>query len=87
MFAGSGSLVAISPLGKLSGAHINPSGSIAFWLQGKMHHHDICGYIISQFLGAIIGAGLLVSVWGKYAVSVNNGMTCLELIMRCGMYF
>ncbi|MBW4638170.1 MAG: aquaporin [Gloeocapsa sp. UFS-A4-WI-NPMV-4B04] len=46
MFAGSGSIVAISPLGKLSGAHINPSISLAFWLQGKMHHHDICGYII-----------------------------------------
>lgn len=75
MFAGSGSLVAISPLGKLSGAHVNPAVSLAFWLQGKMHHHDICGYIIGQFLGAIIGAGLLVSVWGKYAVSVNNGMT------------
>ncbi|MGL4621061.1 MAG: aquaporin, partial [Chroococcidiopsis sp.] len=36
-FAGSGSLVAISPLGKLSGAHINPSVSLAFWIQGKMH--------------------------------------------------
>lgn len=75
MFAGSGSLVAISPLGKLSGAHINPSVSLAFWAQGKMHHHDIGGYIIGQFLGAILGAGLLVTVWGKYAVSVNNGMT------------
>ena len=75
MFAGSGSLVAISPLGKLSGAHINPSVSLAFWLQGKMHHHDICGYIVGQFIGAIIGAGLLVIVWGEYAVSVNNGVT------------
>lgn len=75
LFAGSGSLVAISPLGKLSGAHINPSVSLAFWIQGKMHHHDIGGYIIAQFLGAIIGAALLVFVWGEYATSVNNGMT------------
>lgn len=75
MFSGTGSLVAISPLGKLSGAHINPSVSLAFWLQGKMHRYDICGYIIAQFLGATFGAILLVSVWGKYADSVNNGMT------------
>ncbi|GAC1461140.1 MAG: aquaporin [Chamaesiphon sp.] len=75
LFAGSGSLVAISPLGKLSGAHINPSVSLAFWAQGKMHHHDIGGYIIGQFLGAIIGAMLLVFVWGKYADSVHNGIT------------
>lgn len=75
MFSGSGSLVAISPLGKLSGGHINPSVSLAFWMQGKMHHHDICGYIIAQFLGAIIGAFLLVTVWSNYAASINNGMT------------
>jgi aquaporin Z len=40
-----------------------------------MHQHDIGGYIIAQFLGAIIGAVLLVAVWGRYAVSVTNGMT------------
>lgn len=75
MFAGTGSLVAISPLGKLSGAHVNPAVSLSFWLQGKMHHHDIGGYIIAQFLGAIGGAALLISIWGKYATSVNNGIT------------
>ena len=75
VFAGSGSLVAISPLGKLSGGHINPSVSLAFWAQGKMHQQDIGGYIIGQFLGAIFGEVLLVAVWGKYAHSVNNGMT------------
>ncbi len=75
LFAGSGSLVAISPLGKLSGAHINPAVSLAFWAQGKMHHHDIGGYILGQFLGAIAGSVLLVTVWGGYAASVNNGIT------------
>ena len=75
LFSGSGSLVAISPLGKLSGAHLNPAVSLAFWAQGKMHQHDIWGYVIGQFIGAISGAALLVAVWGKYAASVNNGMT------------
>jgi aquaporin Z len=37
LLAGSGPLVAISPLGKLSGGHLNPAVSLAFWLQGKMH--------------------------------------------------
>ncbi|MCX7594817.1 MAG: aquaporin [Fischerella sp.] len=75
LFAGSGSLVAISPLGKLSGAHLNPAVSLAFWFQGKMHHHDLAGYMIGQFLGAILGTGLLVLVWGDYAASVRNGIT------------
>lgn len=75
LFSGTGSLIAISPLGKLSGAHINPSVSLAFWLQGKMHRQDFIGYAIAQFLGAIAGAFLLVNIWEPYAASVNNGMT------------
>lgn len=75
IFAGSGSLVAISPLGKLSGAHINPAVSLAFWLLGKMHDRDLGGYIIAQCLGASLGAALITLVWGEYAASVQNGMT------------
>ena len=75
IFAGSGSLVAISPFGKLSGAHINPSVSLAFWVQGKMHIHDLFGYVLAQFLGATIGETLLVLVWRSYSASVRNGMT------------
>jgi aquaporin Z len=75
IYSGSGSLFAILPLGKLSGAHINPSVTLAFWVHGKMHQQDAVGYIIAQFLGSTLGAILLVLVWGKYAGSVNNGMT------------
>lgn len=75
IFAGSGSLVAISPLGKLSGAHINPSVSLAFWAHGKMHHRDLLGYMLAQFVGAIVGESLLVSAWGNFSRSVTNGMT------------
>src|SRR6266496_5671828 len=75
LFAGSGALVAISPLGKLSGGHINPAVSLAFWMQGKMHHFDLGGYILGQLLGAIIGSLLLVIVWGGHAASVGYGTT------------
>jgi aquaporin Z len=75
LFAGSGSLVAISPLGRLSGGHINPAVSLAFWLQGKMHHLDLGGYMLGQLLGAILGSLLLVAVWGVRAASVGYGVT------------
>jgi aquaporin Z len=75
LFSGTGSLIAISPLGKLSGAHISPSVSLAFWLQGKMHRLDFLGYVVAQCCGAIAGAFLLTAFWGSYAASVNNGMT------------
>ncbi len=75
LFAGSGALVAISPLGKLSGGHINPVVSLAFWVQGKMHHLDLGGYILGQLLGAIIGSLLVVLVWRGHAASVRYGTT------------
>jgi aquaporin Z len=74
IFAGSGSLVAISPFGRLSGAHINPSVSLAFLVQGKMQVHDFFGYVIGQIAGAILGEVILVLAWGSYAASVHNGM-------------
>ena len=75
LFAGSASLFAITPLGKLSGAHVNPVVSLAFWIQGKMDFLDAAGYIVAQFLGAIFGSVLLVTIWGDYAATVENGAT------------
>jgi len=48
---------------RLSGAH-QPRRVAGILGWGKMHHHDIVGYIIGQFLSAIIGAALLVFMWG-----------------------
>lgn len=75
MLAGSGPLMAISPPGRLSGAHLNPAVSLAFWLQGKMHQHDLVGYMASQLLGAALGTGLAVLIWRQRAASIHNGVT------------
>ncbi|MGB6772148.1 MAG: aquaporin [Candidatus Dormiibacterota bacterium] len=75
LFAGTGSLVAISPLGRLSGAHLNPSVTIAFWSSGHVSRPDLLGYLGSQILGALVGAGILRLSWGRMAVSVGDGRT------------
>lgn len=75
IFAGSGALFSISPLGKLSGSHLNPCLSLAFWIQGKMHKQDLIGYIFGQFLGAILGTFLALALWGNYLISVNYCIT------------
>jgi aquaporin Z len=75
IFAGSGSLFAISPLGKLSGAHINPSVSLAFFARGKMHTEDLAGYLIGQFIGGLLGAWLLIGIWGFHAANIHYGIT------------
>ena len=71
--AGGGTLVALSPPGMLSGGHSNPAITLSFWMQGKVHHRDLIGYLLGQFLGAIIGATLIIPVWGKHAYRVSIG--------------
>jgi aquaporin Z len=54
MFGCVGCSIALSPIGKISGAHINPAVSIAFWLRGKMKTAAMAGYIVSQMMGAYL---------------------------------
>ena len=75
IFAGTGSLVAISPLGRRSGAHLNPVVTLAFWTQHKVHWHDLLGYLVSQFTGAILGTLAARALWRNQAVSVTDGVT------------
>jgi len=75
LFAGTGSLVAVSPLGRLSGAHLNPSVTLAFWRRGHMHRHDLAGYIIAQVAGAFAGTALVRWWWGAKARAVSLGAT------------
>lgn len=49
----------LSPLGKRSGAHINPAVTLTFWSLGKVKSTDAAFYIASQFAGASLG--MLVS--------------------------
>jgi len=74
LFGCTGCLVTLSPVGKVSGAHINPAVSIAFWLRGKMKHKALAGYIVSQMLGAVVGC-LPLLLWGKKGHSVDYGNT------------
>lgn len=46
-------------IGPVSGCHVNPAVSIAVWLSGRMKGKQCLGYIISQLIGATIGAGFL----------------------------
>ena len=55
-------LAMVYAIGPISGCHINPAISIAMLVAGKMKGKDCLMYIIAQFLGAIVGAGLLLVV-------------------------
>jgi len=75
LFGGTGALIALSPLGRISGAHLDPAVSTAFWLSGSLGGADTVCYAVSQFLGGILGALGLSLVWGRSGEAVSFGMT------------
>src|SRR6266702_8669905 len=54
--------IVYSPWGKQSGAHINPSTTFTFFRLGKVATWDAIFYVVSQFIGGIIGALLATAV-------------------------
>jgi aquaporin Z len=70
-----GLLVTVSPLGRRSGAHLNPSVSLAFWRRGHMHPNDLIGYVTAQTGGAIAGTLAARYCWGARASALDLGVT------------
>lgn len=60
-------------IGNVSGCHINPAVSIGMLTAGKMSVKDFFGYVVSQFLGAIAGAGILKGVFSMAGLTDATG--------------
>jgi aquaporin Z len=74
LFGTTGALIALSPLGKESGAHINPAVTLGFWLMGKLTARHASGYVLAQLIGAVAGA-LPLLAWREMGRSVAYGAT------------
>jgi aquaporin Z len=74
LFGTTGALIALSPVGERSGAHINPIVTLAFWLMGKLDLRTSLGYVVAQLAGAILGS-LPLLAWGSMGRSVWFGAT------------
>lgn len=55
----------IAMIGKVSGCHVNPAVSIASVIAGRMSLFDCVYYVVAQFVGGIMGAGLLAMIFGN----------------------
>jgi aquaporin Z len=74
LFGSVGALVTISAIGRISGAHLNPAVTLAFWLEGKMTWRDAVSYGLAQVLGGIVGS-LPLLAWGAMGRSIEFGVT------------
>jgi aquaporin Z len=68
-------LVMVYAVGNISGCHINPAITVAMLVAGKIKGKDAILYIVSQCIGAIIGAGILLAIakgLPGYSLAVNG---------------
>ena len=75
LFAGGATAVVYSPLGQISGGHINPAVTLAFWRMGKVSTRDAVIYSVVQFAGALTGAYAAGAAWGPLTHGVQYAAT------------
>jgi aquaporin Z len=67
--------VALSPLGRRSGAHLNPAVTLGFFLRKHTPWRDLVGYALAQTVGALMAALAFRAVWQEWAAGVNGART------------
>lgn len=76
-FGGSGTIAAMTPFGRVSGAHLSPSVTLAFALGRRIAPLDALGYALAQIVGACLGTaamsllGSLLPVWRGWVSAVH----------------
>ena len=76
-------------IGNISGCHINPAVSLAMLISKKMSVKVFIGYVISQVLGAIAGAALLLFLFGTenglgtnaYGAGTDANLTLIQALV------
>lgn len=75
LFGATGGSIAWSPVGRVSGAHLNPVVTLGFWIHKKLSGRMALAYVASQLAGSIVGAWLLSVVAGSWARAVHDAAT------------
>jgi MIP family channel proteins len=70
--------MAIAVTMHISGGHVNPAVSIAFWIARRLSLQDMIGYVVAQLLGATFAAFLLKVFTPAEIFDFNNGVPALS---------
>lgn len=60
--------------GDVSGAHINPAVTIAFWLSGRFPFKEVGPYVAAQCVGSLAACALLAFLFPNDATSLGTTM-------------
>jgi glycerol uptake facilitator protein len=68
-------MIAVYSVGQFTGAHLNPAVTIGFWVAGVIDGGDVPKYLIGEFIGAFIGAALvLAAYWDHFRETEDPGL-------------
>ena len=68
-------MTAVYAVGQFSGAHINPAVTVGLWINGNIDFGEAIQYFIGEFIGAMIGAALvLASYWQHFQQTEDPGL-------------
>jgi aquaporin Z len=60
-------LCACYAIGSISGCHINPAVTVGLWALGKTKSGDVPFYVVGQFVGGILAAGVIYVIAHSHA--------------------
>ncbi|QDT88703.1 MIP/aquaporin family protein [Gimesia algae] len=75
----------IYAIGEISGAHINPAVTIAFWVGGRFPGKQVLPYIVCQVIGALAACLLLKVIFpglDNYGMTLPAGSDMQSLILE-----
>jgi MIP family channel proteins len=75
---GLGAAIAVIAVGKISGAHLNPAVSLAFFLTGRLSLLKFLIYFIGQFIGAFVAAAAVFLLYWD-AINANGGTNSMDM--------
>jgi glycerol uptake facilitator protein len=68
-------MVGAYAVGQFSGAHLNPAVTLGLWINGNIDFGDAIQYWIGEFIGAMIGAVLVLgSYWQHFQQTEDPGL-------------
>ncbi len=75
----------IYAIGEISGAHINPAVTIAFWVAGRFSGRQVIPYIICQIIGALAACLILKFLFPglqNYGMTLPAGSEMQSLVLE-----